>query len=99
MEWNDEGDPTKGFQYLYLTDADHSRLTAAAGKPTFKVRTHYCLVVWPINWGSGRMLGHEQSSGLARQHGPARASPAVVASLASRRTLHGNDLPGGSLQA
>ena len=64
MEWNDGSDLTKGFQYLYLTEADHSRLTAAAAKPTFQVRTHCCFVAKP-SIGSARgyatRLGHEKS--------------------------------------
>ncbi len=38
VEWQDAADPAKGFQYLYLTDADHARLTKAAARPTFQVR-------------------------------------------------------------
>lgn len=38
VEWQDAAEPAKGFQYLYLTDADHARLTKAASRPIFQVR-------------------------------------------------------------
>lgn len=37
VEWQDANDPAKGFQYLFLSDADHNRLTLSASRPTFQV--------------------------------------------------------------
>jgi hypothetical protein len=37
VEWQDANDPAKGFQYLYLTDADHARLTSKSQRPTLQV--------------------------------------------------------------
>lgn len=37
VEWQDANDPAKGFQYLYLNDADHARLTSKSQRPTLQV--------------------------------------------------------------
>ena len=37
VEWQDANDPAKGFQYLYLTDADHAHITAKSQRPTLQV--------------------------------------------------------------
>lgn len=40
VEWQDANDPAKGFQYLYLTDADHARLTSTSQRLTLQVVNH-----------------------------------------------------------
>lgn len=42
--WKDEKDPTKGFEYLYLTEDDHSRLAKRAKELDMKVENSVRLV-------------------------------------------------------
>ena len=37
VAWSSTEDPAKGFQYLYLTDADYSRLASKHSKPVIQV--------------------------------------------------------------
>lgn len=36
VEWNNPGDPTKGFKYIYLSDADYSSIAARADTAVLK---------------------------------------------------------------
>ena len=37
VAWSNAADPAKGFQYLYLTDSDYSRLMSKHSKPVVQV--------------------------------------------------------------
>ena len=69
MKWVAPGDPSKGFKYLYLSDADHARLIAKAGdRPTFKceqAQDHKGQLHWRLTdvIGSEDGLGVECLSG------------------------------------
>lgn len=36
VEWNNPGDPTKGFKYIYLSDSDYSSIAARADTAVLK---------------------------------------------------------------
>ncbi len=36
MEWNNPADPTKGFRYMYLSDADYASVSARADTAVLK---------------------------------------------------------------
>ena len=38
VEWNDPEDPSKGFQYLYLTASDYQAIWKGAEQPWIKAR-------------------------------------------------------------
>lgn len=38
MEWNNANDPTKGFEYLYLSDADYSSIVSRADTAVLKAK-------------------------------------------------------------
>ncbi len=42
VAWSNTADPAKGFQYLYLTDSDYSRLTSQHSKPVVQVQARLC---------------------------------------------------------
>lgn len=41
MEWNNPADPTKGFKYIYLSDADYSSIAARADTAVLKAEPFF----------------------------------------------------------
>ena len=41
VEWNNSADPTKGFKYIYLSDADYSSIAARADTAVLKAEPFY----------------------------------------------------------
>lgn len=41
VEWNNPSDPSKGFKYLYLTDADYSSINARADTAVLKAEPFF----------------------------------------------------------
>ncbi len=41
MEWNNPGDPTKGYKFLYLSDADYSSVAARADTTVLKTEPFF----------------------------------------------------------
>ena len=41
VEWNNFQDPTKGYKYIYLSDADYSSITARANTAVLKAEPFF----------------------------------------------------------
>jgi hypothetical protein len=41
VEWNNPADPTKGFKYVYLSDADYSSIAARADTAVLKAEAFF----------------------------------------------------------
>ncbi len=41
VEWNNPGDPTKGYKFLYLSDADYSSIAARADTAVLKAEPFF----------------------------------------------------------
>lgn len=59
VAWSNAADPAKGFQYLFLTDSDYSRLTSKHSKPVVQARHSPCVSLCNVPFHSARSIQSE----------------------------------------